>query len=377
MQNEVTWLECAAASVCWSTMLVYYMEVPFGHLMGEDMGFAQGRTHVRGNLFSFSMPWQDMEACCAAAIASAGDQDRAQLQELQAQTGVPHSEEVLALLVNVHVRGGAKDLALHLKGLTMRVAVVEKLIGILRDSGYPGYEEQGLNSESNVSQRMKERYRDRYGEASFTPAAILENVNVKKRDAISIVQDKSATPSEPQNRIADWEMRSRPNHIVAERSVSSQANIHENYQNVFAQFGTVKVATGQTFTEQFHPWYLGMAYPYTIPLAVGGYDVPNVPRWRRPENEDVPWPRAHLATWLKELSGDHDMVGPACSVRLFDLTRGLPQRIEGQYRRHWGFAPGLWNLYFREQIKLGLSLSAVSRGKRAEPFVNIEHDAAM
>ena len=49
IENKVTWLECAAASVCWSTMLVYYLEEPFGHLMGDDMGFAQGRTHVRGN----------------------------------------------------------------------------------------------------------------------------------------------------------------------------------------------------------------------------------------------------------------------------------------------------------------------------------------
>ena len=54
--NKVTWLECAAASVCWSTMLVYCLEVPFGHLMSDEMGCAQARTRVRGNLLSFSMP---------------------------------------------------------------------------------------------------------------------------------------------------------------------------------------------------------------------------------------------------------------------------------------------------------------------------------
>ena len=43
-------------------------------------------------------------------------------------------------------------------------------------------------------------------------------------------------------------------------------------------------------------------------------------------------------------------------VRLFDVARGLPQRIEGQYRRNWSFAPALWNLYFRERINLGASL---------------------
>ena len=132
VENKVTWLECAAASVCWSTMLVYYLEEPFGHLMGDAMGFAQGRTHVRGNLFSFSMPWQDIERCCAAAIASAGEADRKQLQQWREEQGVPHSEDVLALLVNVSIRGGSKDLATHLRGLTMRVGVVAQLIQILR-----------------------------------------------------------------------------------------------------------------------------------------------------------------------------------------------------------------------------------------------------
>ena len=44
-------------------------------------------------------------------------------------------------------------------------------------------------------------------------------------------------------------------------------------------------------------------------------------------------------------------------MKLFDITRGLPQRIEGQYRHHWSFAPALWSLYFRERINLGVGLS--------------------
>ncbi len=88
VENKVTWLECAAASVCWSTMLVYYLEVPFsGHLMNDEMGFPQGRTQVRGNLFSFSMPWQDIERCCAAAIAIAREADRKQLQQWREERG--------------------------------------------------------------------------------------------------------------------------------------------------------------------------------------------------------------------------------------------------------------------------------------------------
>ena len=75
---------------------------------------------------------------------------------MQNDLGVPHSEETLALLVNVHIIGGNKDLALHLKGLTMRVPVLQRLIDILRASGYPGYDDRGVNSPAQVARRLDE-----------------------------------------------------------------------------------------------------------------------------------------------------------------------------------------------------------------------------
>ena len=63
-------------------------------------------------------------------------------------------------------------------------------------------------------------------------------------------------------------------------------------------------------------------------------------------------------------------------MHLFDLTRGLPQRIEGQYRRHWGFAPALWNLYFRECVNLGASLKVKREIKASTPHDTVEQDAA-
>ena len=58
VKEHVIWLECAAASLCWSTILVYYVEEPYGHLMLESVEGASARAQVRGNLFSFGMPLQ-------------------------------------------------------------------------------------------------------------------------------------------------------------------------------------------------------------------------------------------------------------------------------------------------------------------------------
>ena len=77
--------------------------------MREVMGKPQGRTMVRGNLFSFSMPWEDIEQCCNQAIQAAKKSPFGDLRKLENELGVPHSEETLALLVNVHIVGGIKE----------------------------------------------------------------------------------------------------------------------------------------------------------------------------------------------------------------------------------------------------------------------------
>ena len=60
-ENNVTWLECAACCMVWSTMLVYYLEAPHGNLIDVPFGQPEARTQVKGNLFSFSMPWEYIE----------------------------------------------------------------------------------------------------------------------------------------------------------------------------------------------------------------------------------------------------------------------------------------------------------------------------
>jgi len=128
VENNVTWLECAACCTVWSTMLVYYLEAPYGNLIDVPLGKPEGRTQVKGNLFSFSMPWDDIEGCCREASRHANEIHGSRLKLLQETLGLPHSEETLAMLVNVHIVGGSKDLALHLKGLTLRIPVMQRLI---------------------------------------------------------------------------------------------------------------------------------------------------------------------------------------------------------------------------------------------------------
>ena len=111
--------------------------------------------------------------------------------------------------------------------------------------------------------------------------------------------------------------------------------------------------------------------------VVGSCDVPNQPQWRKPEDDDFPDPPAVLSDWLINRGKAHATIGPACTVRGFDITRRSLKRIEGQFQRHWGFVPALWNLCFREHVNLDISLSVKSQHLSLGTDEVKEQDAAM
>ena len=84
--------------------------------MTETIEGSQARTHVRGNLFSFVMPWEDIAKCCEQVLASK--------EKTKSQTGVEHmddhpaalpqDEETLATWVKVHIVSGSSEFMQHL-----------------------------------------------------------------------------------------------------------------------------------------------------------------------------------------------------------------------------------------------------------------------
>ena len=46
---KVRWIKMAAIHPCWTSMIVYYVEGDYGHLMKERIGREDARTAVRGH----------------------------------------------------------------------------------------------------------------------------------------------------------------------------------------------------------------------------------------------------------------------------------------------------------------------------------------
>ena len=128
----------------------------------------------------------------------------------QRSLALPHSEDVLATLLNVfYIVGGTKDLVEHLEGATMRTEVVLSLIAQLRDSGYPGYTDE-CNSDAAVRSRMNELCESKYGVGPFVPNRIRDATALAHRARLSgpsLIQDKTATPSELASSLQPLEQR--------------------------------------------------------------------------------------------------------------------------------------------------------------------------
>ena len=143
--------------------------------------------------------------------------------------------------MHVSIVGGNKDLAKHVKGLTLRVHVLEELLQVMRNTGYPGYGPGDVNSEELVAQRLQARYKDpyeSYGRSAFVPRAILSAVQVQESKAQSLVQDKAATPADAPSIAVDAGAaveqclaQQRPLHHMAERSSELQGRAHLDYFN--------------------------------------------------------------------------------------------------------------------------------------------------
>ena len=59
-ENKVRWIEAAIAAPVWTTMICYYLEEDYGHLMTEPLFDKRHRVGARGNVFSYVMPWEEI-----------------------------------------------------------------------------------------------------------------------------------------------------------------------------------------------------------------------------------------------------------------------------------------------------------------------------
>ena len=124
---EVRWIEAAAASPVWTSVINYYLEADRGNLIEDHLHRPEHRTAIRGNVSSFSIPWEEVLAALAPETRRNTSWEK-----------LPHPPHVLQAIVKVNVKGMLYNEAIEwVAGARIRPWVVSALLHHLIDMQHP------------------------------------------------------------------------------------------------------------------------------------------------------------------------------------------------------------------------------------------------
>jgi hypothetical protein len=327
-QLKVRWIEAAVACPCWTAQIIYYLEGERGSMIQEELLDARARYGVRGNIFSFHMPWEQIMTELENAVKDDGE------------LLIPRPPNVLCHMVKLHLRQANSEVAKHISEMKIRTHVVLQLGNYLIEQQHPALH----NKEPTVlllRERFKKAVEKMYPcpaeekdlpeaqRQGFVPEEILDVVRESARRQFrqGPLQEKNATPAEGMRAPGEVFAHVRPQAVLEERT--AQAGADPNTQEMlglskYQTDSTLAIQVGSSFLDQWKPSYLWQAFPFVLPYGVGGPEFFATNRERRKED--------------------------AVRVTPFDFVKGIARRCEAQFQNSWDFLPGVRNLLHRWTI---------------------------
>ena len=156
-KHKVRWIEAAAASPLWTSVVTYYVEADRGHLVEETLHRAEHRTAVRGNVSSFSLPWEEVLAAFAP-----------EANTRVPWTKLPYGPKVMQAIVKITVKGMLRNEAIEwVAGARIRPWVVVALLQHLIDLQHPMCDTH--ISPEKAKEEVKQRVTEIYGTEETMP----------------------------------------------------------------------------------------------------------------------------------------------------------------------------------------------------------------
>ena len=287
---KVTWLEATIAAPVFSGLVTYYIEggpSQRRNLMDTRLGGPERSYKVRGNLFSFLLPWEDVirrlsEKC-----------EEGDLSEW------PWSPEAMCEVVRVKFTNGSETLSDKFRDLYVRSKVVimmawvyiERHVDDLQDRKgvleIHAREKRSTVAESlkaHVEKRVNELYPEKqFGTegGALLPGvkAVADALQQEQRPAQreeSAFDMKQSTMHDDSRSVEDTFKHLRPS-IVVDEAESTGAFAPEvvNAQAV-QSIVDVEVPISNVLEEQFVGHYMSKIFPYALNHACGGADWPEL-----------------------------------------------------------------------------------------------------
>ena len=355
---KVTWLEATIAAPVFSGLVTYYIEggpSQRRNLMDTRLGGPQRSYKIRGNLFSFLLPWEDVirrlsEKC-----------EEGDLSEW------PWSPEAMCEVVRVKFTNGSETLSDKFRDLYVRSKVVitmawvyiERHIGDLQDRKGV-LEIHARQKRSSVAESLKahveQRVNELYPEEQFgsdggallpgvkaVADALQDDQRPAQREESGFDMKQSTMHDEPRS-VEDTFRHLRPSIVVDEAEstgafapevVSAQA-----VQNIV----DVEVPISNVLEEQFVGQYMSKIFPYALNHACGGADWPELfGEWDALADGDAARREGLLKPRFRRTAEDA-VLSPAAYAQM------MATRPEAQVAGDWMVVPSAAQLDWRYKV---------------------------
>ena len=298
--------------------------------------------HVRGNAFSFPLPWDGIASKLKQVVDGEVLWDE-----------LPYSGAILAKTVLFSLRiGNVTDLGKWLPAARLRPHVVLKLLFNLVDRKYP------FNGQDRNIQRIKEELRGRLErlfpeqeadipeedrQGSIPPEvmkAIVAAMGDAEKQKKTGIPQKHATPADAPDNMDVILESLRPNVVNTGRDSTQIEDPNRKAKHALRAFASrnpavLKACTGTELVDQWNWNFLPLAFPYSLPRVVGGADYPLAKRARREAAAAVLDPWDHLVMHAR--------------------------RVESNIKTDWTLVPSQRNIVTRHEALCGDTVACKHR----------------
>lgn len=357
VQHNVNWLEATIASPVFTGLVTYYVE---GHdrdhfnLMDSVVGKAERSWGVRGNIFSFLLPWENILSQLFRKVED-GD-----LSEW------PLSPETMLHIVRVRFIRGPKDLLQQFRDLRIRSKIVKKLAAIYIDrkvqdlKNRPGVLKiHAYQKCASIAESLKRHAEARIDTLYPTPKhESAEGDVLPGLDKVVDAQGEEQTfnnidsPFDSKQSTMHDNARSaeklfqhvRPSLVCDEResaeTFAPEVVANQAMDNVLDM--TIKMSN--VFEDQWISQYLPRIFPWTLNYDCGGAEYPGLfAEW----DESAEKQNALLSEGIKQRwrkLADEATLTPG------EYAKMLASRSEMQIAGDWMTVPGARNLHWRYTV---------------------------
>jgi len=357
---KVRWIEMAAVLPLFTTMIVFYVEGHEGHTMNAVVGQQEWRTAVKGQCFSFVMPWSQ--------IIREFDK---RMQNQRDLADLPRNGNTLKYIFRLQLRVAAKWLDAELKQIHLRPFVLIRLLCFIM-TRHPNLLKSvhvGENLQRVVEEMVHQTYpereaekpeHERFGQIPEGLREIVEEevqeeeVNSRKCRKI-LVKEKTGVPSHIVSESVDAAMEdAEPRCCILDadpQACNTQRELRtaafEKFDDSGLEEAQLQLTTDMRFEDQWRGDYVSKALPLSIPREISGPDF--LPRKSR-----------------RHPDGDATVSGEA-EVTITDFLRGFARRVENPCHSDFTAIPILRSLWYKHTAYGGQLATQSFQFRKAAP----------